>query len=161
MNSAGGRQEKYASDATEWVSSGTTSGQMRLSDYRKGQQPLRFWLEWDCGTMHVRDLAIKFTSYRHYLASREWARECSLIPALVCVAPDIAQEKRMLRVAQARLALAAGFELWTATEVLLNERGPLAPIWFQGIPQSFHVSQPEGSYRQCVFAALSSCTEHV
>jgi hypothetical protein len=47
MNSAGGRQEKYASDATEWVSSGTTSGQMRLSDYRKGQQPLRFWLEWD------------------------------------------------------------------------------------------------------------------
>ena len=111
--------------------------------------------------MNVRDLAIKFTSYGHYLASREWAREYSRIPTLVCVAPDIAQERRMLRVAQARLALAAGFELWTATEVLLDERGPLAPIWLQGIPQSSQVSQPEGSYRQCLFDALSSCTEQV
>jgi hypothetical protein len=29
MNSAGGKQEKYASDVTGWVSSGTISGQMR------------------------------------------------------------------------------------------------------------------------------------
>jgi hypothetical protein len=66
------------------------------AEYRIGQRPIRFWLEWDCGTMNARDLAIKFTSYGHYLASREWARECSRIPALVCVAPDIAQERRML-----------------------------------------------------------------
>ena len=111
--------------------------------------------------MNARDLAIKFTSYGHYFASREWARECSRIPAIVCVAPDIAQEKRMLRVAQARLAPIRGFELWTTTEVLLDEHGPLAPIWLQGIPQNNQVSQPEGSYRQCLFDALSSCIEHV
>jgi hypothetical protein len=132
-----------------------------LAEYRIGEQPIRFWVEWDCGTMNARDLAIKFTSYGHYFASREWARECSMIPVLVCVAPDIAQERRMLRVAQARLAQAAGFGMWTATEVLLDERGPLAPIWLQGIPQRSQVSQLEGSYRHCLFDATSSCTEHV
>src|SRR6516164_3778708 len=53
---------------------------MWLSDYRIGQQHIRFWLEWDRGTMNVRDLAIKFASYVHYLASREWAKECALLP---------------------------------------------------------------------------------
>jgi hypothetical protein len=40
--------------------------------------------------MNVRDLAIKFTSYGHYIASREWARENSRLPFLVYVAPNIA-----------------------------------------------------------------------
>lgn len=60
----------------------------------------------------------------------------------------------MLRVAQARLAHIRGVELWTVTEVLLNERGPLAPIWLQGISQRSQVSQPEGSHRQCLFDAM-------
>jgi len=34
-----------------------------LAEYRVGQQQMRFWLEWDRGTMNARDLAIKFTSY--------------------------------------------------------------------------------------------------
>jgi len=54
--------------------------------------------------MNARDLAVKFTSYAHYIASREWAREHLMLPVLVCVAPDIAQAKRMQRVARARLA---------------------------------------------------------
>ena len=37
-----------------------------LAEYRAGQQQMRFWLEWDRGTMNVRDLAIKFTSYASY-----------------------------------------------------------------------------------------------
>ena len=78
-----------------------------LAEYRVGQQQMRFWLEWDRGTMNVRDLAVKFTSYAHYIASREWAREHSMLPVLVCVAPDIAQERRMQRVAQARLTLSS------------------------------------------------------
>ena len=102
-----------------------------LAEYRVGQQQMRFWLEWDRGTMNVRDLAVKFTSYAHYIASREWAREHSMLPVLVCVAPDIAQERRMQRVAQARLTQFAGLVVWTTTEVLLNEHGPLAPIWLQ------------------------------
>ena len=46
-----------------------------LAEYRIGSRHIRFWLEWDRGTMNVRDLAIKFTSYAQYIASREWARE--------------------------------------------------------------------------------------
>jgi hypothetical protein len=34
-----------------------------LAEYRVGTQRMRFWLEWDRGTMNVRDLVIKFTSY--------------------------------------------------------------------------------------------------
>jgi len=78
--------------------------------------------------MHVRDLAVKFTSYVHYIASREWTREESMLPALLCVAPEIAQERRMLRVAQKRLTHIHELVLWTTTEVLLNEYGPHAPI---------------------------------
>jgi hypothetical protein len=74
-----------------------------LADYRVGRQHLRFWLEWDRGTMNVRYLAVMFSSYGDYIASREWARECSQLPVLVCIAPDIAQERRMVRVAQTRL----------------------------------------------------------
>jgi hypothetical protein len=104
--------------------------------------------------MNARDLAIKFASYEHYLASLEWARECSRIPALICVAPDIAQERRMLRIAQARLAPIRGFWLWTTTEVLMKERGPLAPIWLQGMPQRSQGLEPEDSHRQRVFDAM-------
>ena len=41
--------------------------------------------------------------------------------------------------------------MWTTTEVLLNEHGPLAPIWLQGMPQSSQVAQPGSSLRQCLF----------
>ncbi len=119
-----------------------------LAEYRVGPKQLRFWLEWDCGTMNVRDLAIKFTSYAHYVASREWAREHSMLPVLLCVAPDIAQERRMQRVAQARLTHTPGVVVWTTTGVLLNEQGPLAPIWLQGISQRRQALQLEDSLRK-------------
>jgi hypothetical protein len=119
-----------------------------LAEYRVGQQRMRFWLEWDRGTMNVRDLAVKFTSYANYIASREWAREGSMLPVLVCIAPEIAQERRMQRVAQARLTPTPGAVLWATTEVLLNEHGPLASIWLQGTPQRSQVEQPGGSHRQ-------------
>ena len=89
---------------------------MWLSDYRIGQQHIRFWLEWDRGTMNVRDLAIKFASYVHYLASREWAKESALLPVLICIAPDIAQEVRMSRVAWTRLAHVSGLVVWTRVQ---------------------------------------------
>ena len=127
-----------------------------LAEYRMGQQRTRFWLEWDRGTMNVRDLAVKFTSYAHYIASHEWARECSMLPVLVCVAPDIAQERRMQRVAQARLTQSAGLVLWTTTDVLLNEHGPLSPIWLQGMPRRSQEAQPDGSLRQSLSELLPS-----
>ena len=126
-----------------------------LAEYRIGQQ-VRFWLEWDCGTMNVRDLAVKFTSYAHYIDSREWAREDARLPRLLCVAPDIAQERRMQRVAQARLTSPAGLVLWTTTDMLLNEHGPLSPIWLQGIPQHSQEVKPGGSLRQSLSELLLS-----
>ena len=127
-----------------------------LAEYRIGQQQVRFWLEWDCGTMNVRDLAVKFTSYAHYIDSREWAREDARLPRLLCVAPDIAQERRMQRVAQARLTSPAGLVLWTTTDMLLNEHGPLSPIWLQGMPQRSQEVQPGGSLRQSLSELLLS-----
>ena len=125
-----------------------------LAEYRMGQQRTRFWLEWDRGTMNVRDLTIKFTSYAHYVASREWTRECSMLPVLVCVAPDIAQERRMQRVAQARLTSPPGLMVWTTTRVLLDEQGPLAPIWLQRRSQSSQAAQSGNVLRQCLFDVI-------
>jgi predicted transcriptional regulator len=105
-----------------------------LAEYRAGQRPLRFWLEWDRGTMNVRDLALKFTAYAHYLTSREWAREHSVLPRLLCVAPDLAQERRMHRVAQVSLRQRPGLVIRTTTATQLAERGLLAAIWSQVMP---------------------------
>jgi predicted transcriptional regulator len=123
-----------------------------MASYRTGQQYMRFWLEWDRGTMNVRDLAVKFASYAFYIASREWAREGSMLPVLVCVAPEIAQEKRLAHVVRARSAQADGFVVWTTTEVLLNSYGPLAPIWLRTIPTLSQVEQPGIGQRQILFA---------
>ena len=125
-----------------------------LAEYRIGSQLLRFWLEWDRGTMNVRDLAIKFTSYAHYIASREWARECSIPLALLCIAPDIAQERRIMRIAQARLTHSPELVLWTTTELLLNEYGPLAGIWLKHISQCGHDGQSHGLIRQIIFGMI-------
>ena len=36
---------------------------MRWRNIVWGHQQVRYWLEWDRGTMNVRDLTVKFTSY--------------------------------------------------------------------------------------------------
>jgi hypothetical protein len=131
-----------------------------LAEYMSGPGKLRFWLEWDRGTMNARDLAIKFTSYAHFIASREWARERSLLPLLLCVAPDIAQERRMQRVAKATFTRTHGLGLWTTTEVLLHEQGPLSPIWLQGMPQSYSSGLRGGSLRRCLSDLGSLCRDN-
>src|SRR2546429_4060327 len=76
-----------------------------LAQFRMGSQNMRFWLEWDRGTMNVRDLSIKFSAYGHFVTSREWVREDARVPRLFCIAPDIAQEKRVRRVATVNFAI--------------------------------------------------------
>ena len=115
-----------------------------LAEYRVGSQQMRFWLEWDRGTMNARDLATKFISYAHYMESRERAKEWSTLPRLFCVSPDIAQERRVQRVAQAALSRIPGLLLWTTIEVLLNEHGPLAPIWLRGGPPGGQIAGAGG-----------------
>ena len=50
----------------------------------------------------------------------------------------------MQRVALARRTSTGDLMVWTTTEVLLNELGPLAPIWLQ----SSQATQSGGSLRQ-------------
>ncbi len=119
-----------------------------LAEYRVGQRLLRFWLEWDCGTMNVRDLALKFTAYAHYIASREWMREHRALPRLLCVTPEIAQERRLQRVAQDSIAQAPGLVTRTTTAVLLRERGLLAPIWSPCLPLPSLQAQPGDALRR-------------
>ncbi len=101
--------------------------------------------------MNARDLAIKFSSYEQYIASREWARQHTMLPALICIVPDIAQERRMQRVAQDVLLHSPGLVHWTTTEVLLQELGPLSPIWLRGVPQHSQTAQPGSILRQRLF----------
>ncbi len=74
-----------------------------------------------------------------------------MLPALVCVTPDIGQEQRMVRIVRTRLAKAPGLVLWTTTEVLLNTYGPLVPIWLKNIPQRSQVQQLSNLRRQLIF----------
>ena len=113
-----------------------------LAEYPVGSQQMSFWLEWDRGTKNVRDLAVKFTSYAHYIASREWAREHSMVPVFVCVAP----EKRMQRVAQARLTSTSGLVVCTITWVHLNEQGPLAPSGCRAAKQFRRAARSDNVY---------------
>jgi len=57
----------------------------------------------------------------------------------------------MLRVAQTRFTHVPGLVLWTTTEVLLNEYGPLTPIWLQHSPQRGQGGQPGDVLRQIIF----------
>lgn len=93
-------------------------------------------------------LAVKFSSYAHYLDSREWASEGARLPRLLAVAPEVAQERRIQRVAQAKLVSATGFVIWTTTAGLLHEQGPLAPIWFACLPAPYRGAHP-GLPRRC------------
>ncbi len=105
--------------------------------------------------MNARDLAVKFTAYAHYIASREWAREGAKPPWLLCVVPELAQERRMQRVAQASFASSAGLVIWTTTAVLLHEHEPLAPIWSSGPPRPGQVAKAGGLPRRGVFETIS------
>jgi hypothetical protein len=125
-----------------------------LVEYSVGKSRIRFWLEWDRGTMNVRDLAVRFSSYEHYLASREWARERTAPPKLLVVAPEVGKERRIQHVAQVMLAHVSGLVIWTTTAVLLREHGPLAPIWSPVLPLPHQAVQPAGSPRRCVFEAI-------
>ncbi len=95
---------------------------------------MRFWLEWDCGTMSARDLAIKCKSYANYVASREWFKREPTLPLLLAVTPDLGQEMRFGRVATATLSDKCGLIIRTTTLTRVSEQGLLSPIWDQILP---------------------------
>lgn len=127
-----------------------------LAAYQMEGHTLRFWLEWDRGTMNARDLQVKFTTYNTYLVTREWARENRVPPLLLCVTPDIAQERLLMQVAHAKLVSQSHVFLYTTTMSLLAREGILAPIWRQvlGKQQGQRPSSPDGESRCAVFTDL-------
>jgi Replication-relaxation len=121
-------------------------------EYQAGTQRLRFWLEWDRGTMGRRDLETKFAAYAHYVRSREWRTDGNTpLPYLLIVTRDYGQETRLLA------ALATAFEgghCALAVRISLRDqllvRGPIAPIWRGWTPNAIagqvHLGTPVGLF---------------
>ncbi|HEU5377405.1 MAG TPA: replication-relaxation family protein, partial [Ktedonobacteraceae bacterium] len=93
-----------------------------------GQSAFRFWLEWDQGTMNVRDLERKCANYAAYLDARAWSCEHLTLPLLLFVVPDIDQERRVSRCAREVLRNAR-LPLYLSTRELMRSQGLDAPIW--------------------------------
>ncbi len=107
-----------------------------MGEYLAGERHVRFWLERDRATMGTRDLIAKFRTYAQYVTSREWFRERAVLPLLLVVAPGQGQEMRIARVVTAVLANTPGLVIRTTTIIRLADRGPLAAIWYQVLPNS-------------------------
>jgi predicted transcriptional regulator len=105
-----------------------------LAEYQVGEQRVRFWLEWDRATMGTRDLGAKLRTYAQYVASREWFKQEAVLPLLLVVTPDPAQEMRIGRVAIATLTDGCGLIICTTTLTRVLEQGLLGPIWEQILP---------------------------
>lgn len=123
-----------------------------LAEYRPGTQTFRFWLEWDRGTMNERDLRAKFASYAYYLASREWVKERTPLPLLLCVTPDIGHERRLTQVARLFVAQTNGLTLYTTTARLCETQGLHEAIWRQVVSQPTRPVESQG--RTALFANL-------
>jgi hypothetical protein len=125
-----------------------------LATVQLGERNLRFWLEWDRGTMTPSNLRIKFATYAMYLASREWANSSPYLPVLLCVTPDIAQEQRLVQAAINCLGqVPTAFRIYTTTASLLVMQGILAPIWQQVVlpRQQTQQKSPDIRRRVAVF----------
>jgi DNA-binding MarR family transcriptional regulator len=105
-----------------------------FAEYQVGERRVRFWLEWDRGTMSTADLATKCTTYARYVASREWFKQEATMPFLLVVTPDPGQERRFGRVARATLTDECGLIIRTTTLTRMHEQGLLGPIWNQVLP---------------------------
>ncbi len=107
-----------------------------IAEYQAGEKRVRFWLEWDRGTMSSRDLAVKCRTYTQYVASREWFKQEAALPTLLVVTPDPGQERRLGRVVTATLPYNCGLIIRTTTLSRVREQGLLSPIWDQVPPNS-------------------------
>ena len=99
---------------------------------RVGYRRIRWWLEWDTGTMDVADFRMKFGAYARFVQSRQWqANGGKVIPTLLCVAPHYAQFERLRRVATEILPspLPPPFDAFITLAERLEHSGPFGPIW--------------------------------
>jgi hypothetical protein len=129
-----------------------------------GERSLRFWLEWDRGTMKLQDLQLKFATYAMYLISREWARSSPYLPMLVCVAPEIGQERLLAKAArECLLRVPSSLGVYTTTTNLLMTQGLLAPIWQRVVlaDQQVQSAPPDPRRRRALFVERGIAAEEV
>lgn len=132
--------------------------------YQASSRRLRFWLEWDCGSMNGVDLTRKFTAYATYVLSGRWREVTAdhVLPVLLIVVQGRGQMDRMRRVARQVFAsfpaLAAppthsnGERTGSPVGVhipafitlahRLEEAGPLAAIWWPLLPSASSTIHP-------------------
>ena len=104
-------------------------------EYQSEGRRVRFWLEWDTGSMGLNTLREKLERYATYAQSTTWRLEdVHLLPVLLIATPDAAQEGRVARLVdelrqRARLQWPGPLLIRTTTASRLARDGPLAPIW--------------------------------
>lgn len=99
-----------------------------LFAYQAKDAHVEAWLEWDTGSMHLKPMAVKFTSYAQYVRSQQYRQEHRTPPKLLLVAPQNGREQSLRTVAASVLG-SLPLTIWTTTEPLLNVQGPLGAIW--------------------------------
>ncbi|MBA3822284.1 MAG: replication-relaxation family protein [Ktedonobacterales bacterium] len=122
-----------------------------IAEYAWGTRHLRFWLEWDMGTMGHQMLLEKLLNYTWYAQTRALYQDAPRsLPVLFIVVPEYGQELRIARILQelidARILDPKGnLMVRTTTFALLAEAGPLAPIWRPQLPQPYVVEAVNAS----------------
>lgn len=103
--------------------------------YRRGDQLLHFFLEYDRGTSGARPLARKLNAYYEYLETGRFRRDYRCFPAVLVVTTSNAAERRFARAARAasvgrykRLPLLVT-ATWRIFDDPGNQDGLLGPIW--------------------------------
>jgi hypothetical protein len=138
--SAAGRPASAGDDGlVEWRNAAACSRRHLRPDgygiYRHMGHLYGFFLEYDRGTMSVRDYLRKFAAYHCYLESGAYRRDYEGFPSILMVTIDRAAEER---IAQAARAAAAGrlaaiplllTTLWRIDRDPGNPDGLLGPIW--------------------------------
>jgi len=109
-------------------------------EYQCGGRRVRFWLEWDTGSMGLHILREKLERYATYAQTTTWRMEdARSLPVLLIVTPDAAQEGRVVRLVdelrqRARLQWPGPLLIRTTTASRLTRDEPLAPIWLPLLP---------------------------
>ena len=98
-----------------------------IAEYQAGEQRRRFCLEYLSKWNQAQTLKAHLESYAAHVRSGEWQREGQVLPMLLLVCLDGAQEHQIQQIVQA--ILTKQLVVLSTRLDALHESGPLAPIW--------------------------------
>lgn len=93
-------------------------------EYQARGRRVRFWLDWQEAWSHEASLRQALAGYGALLRAPQWRGAPR--PLLLAVCPDSARERLVQRFLR---GLAPRLRVFATTRELLQEHGPLAPIW--------------------------------